>query len=74
MGLGLLNPLLYIHLNQLKTYIMSKLKFSDGEEFDVSGEMRAELRSDGWYVVGGNMLIPVKDEKEANKIIDIYKK
>jgi hypothetical protein len=52
---------------------MSKLKFSDGMEFDVSGEMRAELRSDGWYVVGGNMLIPVKDEKEANKIIDSYK-
>jgi hypothetical protein len=37
---------------------MSKLKFSDGEEFDVSGEMRAELRN----------------EEAANKIIDSYKK
>jgi hypothetical protein len=49
---------------------MSKLRFSDGEEFDLSGEMRAELRYDGWYVVGGNVLIPVKSEEEANKYIN----
>lgn len=53
---------------------MSKLKFNDGMEFDVSGQMRAELRSDGWYVVGENMLIPVKDLEEANNIIDSYVK
>jgi len=31
---------------------MSKLKFNDGEEFDLSGPFRVEERYDGWYVVG----------------------
>jgi hypothetical protein len=46
-----------------------KLKFSDGMEFDTSGEPRKELRSDGWYVLGGGMLIPVRDEEEAEKVL-----
>jgi hypothetical protein len=44
---------------------MSKLKFSDGMEFETSGPLRAEERSDGWYIVGGGMLIPVKSQEEA---------
>jgi hypothetical protein len=48
---------------------MSKLKFSDGMEFDTSGELRKEWRHDGWYVVGNGMLIPVKDETEADEFI-----
>jgi len=30
------------------------MKFSDGMEFDLSGPMRIEERSDGLYVVGNN--------------------
>lgn len=45
------------------------LRFSDGMEFDLSGPLRKELRSDGWYVVGHNMLIPVKNVEEADKLI-----
>ena len=48
---------------------MSKLRFSDGEEFDTSGPIRKEERSDGWYVIGQGKLIPVKDEMEADDII-----
>jgi hypothetical protein len=48
---------------------MTTLKFSDGEEFELSGQLRREHRTDGWYVLGVNMLIPVKDEKEADEYI-----
>jgi hypothetical protein len=44
---------------------MSTLKFSDGEEFDLSGALRAEERADGWYVLGNNQMIPVSDEEDA---------
>ena len=46
------------------------LKFSDGMSFDTSGKLRVERRSDGLYVVGNGMLIPVNSIKEANEIID----
>lgn len=49
------------------------LKFTDGEEFDTSSKIHLEKRYDGWYVVGGGMLIPVKDEVEGNKYIKKYK-
>lgn len=45
------------------------LKFSDGEEFDTSGPLRSEERSDGWYVIGQGHLIPVRDENEADDVI-----
>ena len=48
---------------------MTPLKFSDGEEFDLSGSLRKEHRIDGWYVLGQNKLIPVKDEQEADDYI-----
>jgi len=46
------------------------LKFSDGMSFDTSGKQRIERRSDGLYVVGKGMLIPVNSIEEANDIID----
>ena len=49
------------------------LKFSDGETFDTSGPLRKEKRYDGWYVIGQGMLIPVKDEAEADKVISSHK-
>jgi hypothetical protein len=48
---------------------MTKIKFTDGIEFDTSGPFRAEERPDGWYVVGQGKLIPVKSEKEAKRVI-----
>jgi hypothetical protein len=48
---------------------MSILVFSDGEKFDTSGELRAEERTDGWYVIGEGNLIPVSNEAEAQELI-----
>ena len=48
---------------------MSKLRFSDGEEFETSGPIRKEERYDGWYVIGEGHLIPVKNEEEADAMI-----
>jgi len=49
---------------------MSTLKFTDGEEFDLTGELRAEERYDGWYVLGENRMIPVNDQEDALHTID----
>lgn len=48
---------------------MSILRFSDGIEIDTSGELRTLELADGWYVTGQGLLIPVKDEEEANALI-----
>jgi hypothetical protein len=48
---------------------MSKLRFSDGMEFDTSGPLRKERRSDGLYIVGEGILIPVKDDEEADRYL-----
>mgnify|MGYP007057173189 CR=1 FL=1 len=53
---------------------MTILKFNDGEEFDTSGELRIEKRSDGIYVVGQGRLIPVRDKMDAEKVIKMIKK
>jgi hypothetical protein len=49
---------------------MSRLRFSDGEEFDTSGPIRKEERYDGWYVLGDGKLIPVRDEEEADRLLE----
>ena len=49
---------------------MSILRFTDGEEFDTSGPIRKELRQDGWYVIGDGKLIPVRDEEEADQLLE----
>jgi len=48
---------------------MSQLKFSDGETFDLSGELRVELRSDGYYVLGQGMMMAVDTLEQGQKII-----
>ena len=53
---------------------MSRLRFTDGEEFDLSGPIRKERRHDGWYVLGGGQLIPVRDEEEADEVIKRVKR
>jgi hypothetical protein len=46
-----------------------KLRFNDGMEFNTEGKLRAVQRSDGWYVTGQGMLIPVVDRQEADDLI-----
>jgi hypothetical protein len=45
------------------------LKFSDGQSFDTNGKLRITQRSDGYYVIGNGMLIPVNDYNEGKKLI-----
>ena len=54
----------------IKTYNMSILKFSDGEQFDLSGPLRIELRADGFYVLGENMMMAVNTLKEGIEYIN----
>ena len=61
------------YVYSLKLKIMSKLKFSDGEEFDLSGPLRIEERIDGWYVLGNNKMIPVSSQSEGLKLIETLK-
>ena len=51
----------------------ARLRFSDGMEFDLSGELRVVHRRDGWYVVGRGMLIPVADRAEGDRTVDQMK-
>ena len=48
---------------------MSQLKFSDGETFNLSGPLRVELRSDGYYVVGQGMMMAVDTLEPGQKVI-----
>jgi len=47
------------------------MKFSDGMEFDtMSTSYRVVRKTDGYYVVGRGMLIPVSDASEGWELID----
>ena len=46
------------------------LKFSDGMSFDMSGPLRVECRSDGYYVVGKGMMFAVDSYEEGRRYID----
>ena len=61
------------YLSSCKLKIMSMLKFNDGETFDLSGPLRVELRKDGWYVIGENMLIPVTSQSDGRNLISQLK-
>ena len=45
------------------------LKFNDGMQFNTEQELKIERRSDGLYVVGDGMLIPVENVQEARELI-----
>jgi len=49
---------------------MSKLTFTDGQTFDLSGPLRLEERYDGWYVLGNNRMVPVSSQDEGRRLID----
>jgi hypothetical protein len=48
------------------------MKFDDGIEFNTKGQLRITYRKDGLYVVGNNMLIPVRDADEGLEIIRTF--
>ena len=50
---------------------ISQLKFSDGMVIHTHGELRCIEFSDGWYVVGEGKLIPVPNENEGKRVINI---
>lgn len=45
------------------------IEFDDGMKFDTSGDLHVEARSDGYYVVGKGMLIPVNSAEDGNEMI-----
>ena len=47
-----------------------KLRFTDGMEFDTSGELRVIHRSDGYYVVGEGMLVAVDNREDGERLIE----
>jgi len=49
---------------------MSKITFTDGQTFDLSGPLRLEERYDGWYVLGNNRMVPVSSQDEGIRLID----
>jgi hypothetical protein len=65
MGWGIA-PFIYSRHNNNN---MSKLTFTDGESFDLSGPLRLEERYDGWYVLGNNRMIPVVSQDAGNILI-----
>ncbi len=50
------------------------MQFTDGMKFDTRGPLRLTERSDGWYVVGQGMLIPVSGPEEGRRFITELKK
>lgn len=50
------------------------LSFSDGMTFNLDGPPRITMKSDGLYVVGNGMLIPVNNYEEGQEIINNHKK
>lgn len=46
------------------------LTFNDGLQFNTDGPLRKQQAHDGWYVIGRGMMLPVKDEAEANSLIE----
>lgn len=49
------------------------MKFTDGMEIRTDGKLRAIRKSDGWYVVGEGLLIPVDNREEAEREIKLLK-
>lgn len=48
---------------------MTALKFSDGVSVETGGELRVQHLSDGWYVTGRGMLLPVDSPGTGEALI-----
>jgi hypothetical protein len=46
------------------------LNFNDGVSIDTSGELRVLRLSDGLYVVGNGMCVPVESRAEAAAVME----
>ena len=51
---------------------MSRLRFSDGINIDMSGTMRVIRKSDGYYIIGQGMCCPVDSVEEGQRIISRF--
>jgi hypothetical protein len=51
---------------------VTKLKFSDGMIIHSHGPLRTVEFSDGWYVVGKGMVIPVASELSGKEVINKF--
>ncbi|MDD2307436.1 MAG: hypothetical protein PHP53_22220 [Prolixibacteraceae bacterium] len=51
---------------------MTIYKLPDGTEFNLSDQIHKEERSDGWYIIGNDQEVKVKDEARADRYIEIY--
>jgi hypothetical protein len=51
---------------------VTKLKFSDGMIIHSHGPLRTVEFSDGWYVVGKGMVIPVTSELSGKEVINKF--
>ena len=45
------------------------MQFTDGMKFNLEGDLRIVRRKDGYYVVGENMLCPVRDVEDGLNLI-----
>ncbi len=45
------------------------LRFNDGMTFNTGGPYRVVYKSDGWYLVGHGMLLPVDSAEEGYEIM-----
>ena len=50
------------------------LKFNDGMSFNIDGTLRITSRSDGLYVVGEGMMMPINSREEGEEFIKKNKK
>jgi hypothetical protein len=50
---------------------MTRIKFSDGAQFDTDGEYRVEHRRGGYYLVGHGFLCPVTDKADGERVIAV---
>jgi hypothetical protein len=48
---------------------MTRIRFSDGVQFDTDGEYRVEHRRSGYYVVGHGFLRPVTGKADGKRLI-----
>jgi len=50
------------------------LRFNDGMNFDTSGALRIEHRSDGYYVLGEGMMVAVDTYEDGTREIERLQK
>ena len=52
---------------------MNSIKLTDGMEIQIDGEYMVTSKSDGLYIMGHGMCIPVDDSEDAQELLDKLK-